>query len=70
MTMGIRGFKTKKELKAFIGQDVRSRIVEASIFGKEFKETGANTVVGPDAYNDRRWFAIVHTVDGIVQKVE
>lgn len=70
MTMGITGFKTKKALKEAIGQDISDNIVETSFFGTEFRSTGANTVVGPDAYNDRRWYAIAHTEKGILKRVE
>lgn len=69
MTMGIRGFKTKKELKAAVGQDIRGKIIETSMFGAEYKPTGRNTVVGPDPYT-RKWFATITTADNIITKVE
>jgi hypothetical protein len=48
-----------------------SRVQETSLFGSEAKVPGQNTVVGPDAYTDRRWYATL-TVDanGIVVGVK
>lgn len=66
MTMGVRGYKTKKSLKESIGQPLR--VVETSMFGPEFKPDGDNTVVGPDPYK-RVWFATVTCQDGIITKV-
>lgn len=34
-----------------------NRVQETSMFGSEAKVPGQNTVVGPDAYSDRRWYA-------------
>ena len=68
MTMGVRGYKTKKALKESIGQPLR--VVETSMFGEEFKPNGDNVVVGPDAYHKRDWFATVTCVDGIITKVK
>ena len=65
--LGVSGYKTKKELKESVGKPLR--YVETSMFGAEFKKTGDNTVVGPDAYNDRKFFATVTTKDGIITKV-
>lgn len=67
MTMGVYGYKTKKSLKESVGQPLR--VVETSMFGREFKPDGDNTVVGPDAYNKRDWFATVTCKDGIIVKV-
>jgi hypothetical protein len=39
-----------------------SRVQETSLFGAEAKVPGANLVVGPDAYSDRRWYGTL-TVD-------
>lgn len=39
-----------------------NRVQETSMFGPEAKVPGENTVVGPDAYTDRRWYATL-TVD-------
>lgn len=66
MTMGIRGFKTKKELKAAVGQV--PRFIETSAFGPEFKGDGSYVVVGPDPYH-RRWFATVTVRNGVIAKV-
>lgn len=42
--------------------DFRMNVQETSIFGREQKVPGENTVVGPDAYTSRKWFATL-TVD-------
>jgi hypothetical protein len=69
MTMGIRGFKTKKELKA-VGIGRPARFIETSFFGAEYKGEGTYVVVGPSP-DVRTWFASV-TVDedGIITKVK
>ena len=64
--MGIDGFKTKKALKAAVGQ--RYHFIETSVFGPEYKGDGEYTVVGPDPY-DRRWYATVTVQDGLIAKV-
>lgn len=69
MTMGIRGFKTKKELRAAVGTDITDKVIETSIFGNEFKSTGWNIFVGPSP-TVRKWFARVRTEAGIVKEVE
>jgi len=66
--MGVYGYKTKKQLKASVGQGLR--YVETSMFGNEYRSTGKFCVVGPDAYNDRRWYAQVTMKDDIIVKVE
>jgi len=66
--MGTYGYKTKKELKESIGK--RLQYVETSMFGTEYRDTGVMTVVGPDAYKDRKWYATVETKDGIIVKVK
>ena len=65
--MGVYGYKTKKQLKESVGQ--RLRYVETSLFGNEYKGDGEYTVVGPDAYRDRRFYATVTTKDGLIVKV-
>jgi len=67
MTMGVRGYRTKKALKEAVGTPLR--VVETSMFGAEFKPNGENVVVGPDAYTARNWFATVTCEDGIITKV-
>lgn len=66
MTLAARGYKTKKELKASIGQPLRYN--ETSVFGPEYKDNGKFAVVGPSAY-DRKWFAEVTMIDGKIHKV-
>ena len=60
-------YPTKKELKASVGR--RLQYEETSIFGPEYKATGSFAVVGPDAYHNRKWFALVVMKDDIIQKV-
>ena len=60
-------YKTKKDLKAAIGQPLRYE--ETSFFGPEFKETGSFSVVGPSP-TQRKWFARVTMTGGIISKVE
>jgi len=63
--MGAR-YKTKKELKAAVGQELR--YVETSMFGAEYTPNGTFCVVGPDPYI-RKWFAEVTMKDGKIAKV-
>lgn len=42
--------------------DFRLNVQETSFFGTEAKIPGENTVVGPDAYTNRKWYATL-TVD-------
>ncbi len=64
--LGISGFKTKKELKAAVGE--KPDFIETSVFGPEYKGDGQYTVVGPDPY-ERRWFATVYVTHGLIAKV-
>jgi hypothetical protein len=48
------------ELRRYL--DFRANVQETSFFGTEAKIPGENTVVGPDAYNNRKWYATL-TVD-------
>lgn len=64
--LAARGYKTKKDLKATLGQPFR--YTETSAFGSEFKADGSNTVVGPSAY-ERKWYATVVCENGIIKKV-
>lgn len=65
--MGVYGYAKKKDLKASVGK--RLQYVETSMFGTEYQENGINTVVGPDAYTKRDWYAQVTVKDGIITKV-
>ena len=65
--MGINGFKTKKALKGAVGEV--PNFIETSMFGAEFKGDGNYTVVGPDPYNKRTWYATVTVTDGVIAKV-
>lgn len=59
-------YKTKKELKANVGQPLK--YIETSMFGAEYKPTGEFCVVGPSPL-DRKWFASVTMEDGKIKKV-
>lgn len=59
-------YKSKKDLKAAVGQSLRYE--ETSFFGPEYKENGTFCVVGPSP-RERKWFAEVTMVDGKIAKV-
>jgi hypothetical protein len=63
--MGAR-YKTKKELKASIGQPLRYE--ETSFFAPEYKPDGKFCVVGPSP-TERKWFAEVTMANGLIAKV-
>jgi len=65
--LGALGYRTKKELKESVGKPLR--FIETSAFGNEFKEDGKVTMVGPDADNDRKWFAEIEMEKGLIKKV-
>ena len=62
------GYATKKELKQAVGQPLK--YVETSMFGSEYRENGTFCVVGPDAYNNRKWFASVTMEGGLIKSVK
>ena len=66
--LGVKGYKTKKSLKATIGQELN--YVETSMFGDEYRENGTLVVVGPCAHTKRTWYAKVTIKDGLITKVE
>lgn len=59
-------YKTKKELKASIGQELR--YIETSFFGPEYKENGRFSVVGPSPQK-RVWFATVTMENDLIKSV-
>ena len=59
-------YKSKKDLKAAVGQELRYE--ETSMFDPEFKANGTFCVVGPSPY-ERKWFAEVTMKDGKIAKV-
>lgn len=61
-------YPTKKSLKESIGKPLR--YVETSMFGQEYKPNGTLTVVGPDPYTKRDWYATVTMKDGKIQSVK
>ena len=60
-------YGTKAELKKSIGK--RLAYHETSISGIEFKPDGELTGVGPSEYN-RKWYANVTMVNGLIAKVK
>lgn len=72
MSIGARGLKTKKDLKALIGKRLSNHFIETSAFGPEYPPSGTGTVtmVGPDAYQNRKWSAIITLKEGVIVKVE
>ena len=69
--IGARNLKTKKVLKEMKGKSIAGHFVETSMFGNEMPSdgTGRITMVGPDAYRKRSWFATVTLEDFIITKV-
>lgn len=66
MTLAATGYKTKKDLKASVGKPLGH--TETSLFGPEYKADGKFAVVGPSA-TERKWFAEVEMVGGLIKKV-
>lgn len=66
--LGVYGYRYKKDLKAAVGK--RLQYVETGMFGPEFAPDGTNTVVGPDAYRKRDWYAQVTCRGGIITEVK
>ena len=64
--MAARGYKTKKALKASIGEVFH--YTETSIFSDQHRDDGEVTVVGPAPY-ERKWYAQVTCKDGLIVKV-
>lgn len=60
-------YPTKSALKKAVGQSLR--YVETSMFGEEFKANGTFCVVGPDPYNNRKWYASVTMENGLIKRV-
>lgn len=60
-------YATKKALKESVGKPLR--FIETSMFGAEYRENGKFCVVGPDPYNNRKWFATVTMENGLIAKV-
>jgi hypothetical protein len=60
-------YPTKKALKASVGKPLR--FIETSAFGPEYREDGTLTVVGPDPFRARNWFATVTMREGLIEKV-
>lgn len=59
-------YPTKKALKASVGESLNYE--ETSMFGPEYRADGQFAVVGPSPYQ-RKWFAQVTMVDGLIAKV-
>lgn len=64
---------SKKQIKEAIttGRPMSSnQLIETSIFGIEYKGDGKYTVVGPDPYNNRKWFAEITIKDDKVISIK
>ena len=61
-------YPSKKELKANIGKPLR--YIETSMFGAEYKDNGKLIVVGPCPHTNRKWFANIEMVNGLIAKVK
>ena len=59
-------YKTKKELRASVGESLH--FVETSAFGPEYTDNGTFSVVGPSP-TQRIWFARVTMENGVISKV-
>jgi len=68
--ISVSGFKTKKSLKEFVGNNLYGRVVETSMFNIEFTPPVRGlAVVGPSPYV-RKWYAQIWTdADGVLTKV-
>ena len=66
--MSVYGCRTKKDLKGRIGRDASQVLCETSMFGPELRDNGKFAVVGPGPY-ERKWYAQVTVVDGLITKV-
>ena len=60
-------YKTKKELKAAVGQPLQYE--ETSLFGEEYRPNGRFCVVGPSP-RERKWFAEVTMENGLIKSVK
>lgn len=60
-------YKTKKDLKASVGQPLKYE--ETSFFGPEYRADGTFAVVGPSP-RERKWYAEVTMKDGKIAKVK
>jgi len=65
--MGVSGYKTKNDLKAAVGKPLN--YVETTMFKPEYTPNGKFCVVGPCAYTNRKWYAEVTMINGLVAKV-
>ena len=61
-------YNHKKDLKASVGKSLR--YMETSMVKNEYKPNGSFCVVGPNPYNNRKWYAVVTMKNNIIEKVE
>jgi hypothetical protein len=66
MTLAARGYRTKRELKAAVGQPLQYE--ETSMFGPEYRPDGDLYLVGPSP-TVRKWWAKVTMRDGHIARV-
>jgi hypothetical protein len=70
MTLAI-AFDTKKELKQNIGHDIASRIIETSLFGREYHSNFIGcVVVSKQPGKIRKSFAEIQVENDILLKVK
>ncbi len=68
--MIVAGFKTKKALKEAKDTNITPNLYDPSLLERADLNNLDNVpVVGPSAY-DRKWYAQITTVDGILTKVK
>jgi hypothetical protein len=65
--LGAINYKTKKQLKQSIGKSLT--YIETSCFGNEYQSNGTFNIVGPNAYNNRKWYATVTMKNDKIIKV-
>jgi len=72
MTVLVIGYKSKKELKAAIGQPLK--YVETSLFGNQCLDNGSFSVAHRPAVHEkpygREFYAYVTMENGLIKKVE
>jgi hypothetical protein len=61
-------YASKKVLKENIGKPLR--FIETSMRGEEYKPDGTFCVVGPCPHTNRKWFAGVTLVNGLITRVK
>lgn len=68
--LGAYALPTKKHLKALVGRSLEGHYEETSAFKAEYTDNGKVTMVGPNAYTKRTWYATITIENGIITKVQ